>query len=648
MPVLRRSQAWRHVFETLDSRGLVGATLPLECPRHPGVALTLGERCGHVCGATLACGHTCWAPCHRDGLHPPCEEIVWDTFPRCSHKVSRPCRVPLAEMSCRHPVEFRHDACGHKGTRLCYQGAPKCRVAVAVKCKRCGQSGEAECQRHREKPEEYVCRHPCTRKMSCGHPCRLQCSQPCDDGLDDCEVCEAKRAEATARRRREIDEHLEALGREDHVDFSEASPSQLAEVQQRVAAYFAGSDLTPTVTQASLITNVKLERRFCAASQLCKVLEAPALHLLPCASELEAKTSAQKGLKGKHVDFRLAAADKTAASIFLLCRVQLGRVYEHGANGHRAPFTQPPPDGFDSGYDEKAKCHRLWASSRAMPVYIVHVDARATACVPSHWSGEPAPAQGWSAIPICDLKVRDTLQACLATDGSMLGMGRDVVEAGRYTRLELVHAWRIENRGLWQRYTTERNTISEQVRARRLDIPRVAVRSELEKATGLLPDRLAAEVNEVRLLHGSKPDTILAILSDGLNERFSGGLFGSGSYLAEDPGKTDQYVVQDSHYGQAPELHKRVSVAQSSTRTHRCTTSSSAGRCLGDACALGMAALLSRGVPCSRQKTVGSSRLSQECRPRSTTTRCWWSLVGPSTGTGSSSSSTTPGFTPSI
>merc|ERR1712032_1566300 len=44
--------------------------------------------------------------------------------------------------------------------------------------------------------------------------------------------------------------------------------------------------------------------------------------------------------------------------------------------------------------------------------------------------------------------------------------------------------------------------------------------------------------------------------SGGLNERFSGGLFGNGTYLAEDIAKNDQYCTYDGQHGDHPELHK--------------------------------------------------------------------------------------------
>jgi len=51
------------------------------------------------------------------------------------------------------------------------------------------------------------------------------------------------------------------------------------------------------------------------------------------------------------------------------------------------------------------------------------------------------------------------------------------------------------------------------------------------------------DVNEKILLHGTRPETLLTLLQNGLSERFSGGLFGNGSYLAEDPSKIDQYCM---------------------------------------------------------------------------------------------------------
>merc|ERR1712113_73974 len=75
-------------------------------------------------------------------------------------------------------------------------------------------------------------------------------------------------------------------------------------------------------------------------------------------------------------------------------------------------------------------------------------------------------------------------------------------------------------------------------------------------------------VNEGWYLHGTKPETVLPILSSGLNERMCQGLFGKGVYLAEDPEKADQYAIPDPAYMTKglEELHARLFRSRSSTR----------------------------------------------------------------------------------
>ena len=89
-----------------------------------------------------------------------------------------------------------------------------------------------------------------------------------------------------------------------------------------------------------------------------------------------------------------------------------------------------------------------------------------------------------------------------------------------------------------------------------------------QQAASGLPASLLSEVNETMLLHGTSPDHLLSILSNGVNERFSGcstgAVFGQGIYFAEDAGKNDQYAALDSHYDPSSttraQLHKRLYV----------------------------------------------------------------------------------------
>lgn len=81
-------------------------------------------------------------------------------------------------------------------------------------------------------------------------------------------------------------------------------------------------------------------------------------------------------------------------------------------------------------------------------------------------------------------------------------------------------------------------------------------------AADQLLGQLQHEVNETVLMHGSRPDVLLSVLSTGLNERFSGtasgAMYGDGTYFAEDAGKNDQYVAVDERYDASSELHKRL------------------------------------------------------------------------------------------
>jgi hypothetical protein len=77
------------------------------------------------------------------------------------------------------------------------------------------------------------------------------------------------------------------------------------------------------------------------------------------------------------------------------------------------------------------------------------------------------------------------------------------------------------------------------------------------------PGGMNAEANERVLMHGTKPEMLLSILSNGPNEHFSGGIFGHGTYFAEDVGKNDQYVTTDVAHdtsGARKALHERLFV----------------------------------------------------------------------------------------
>ena len=52
------------------------------------------------------------------------------------------------------------------------------------------------------------------------------------------------------------------------------------------------------------------------------------------------------------------------------------------------------------------------------------------------------------------------------------------------------------------------------------------------------------------------PQALLSLISGGPNAGYSGGIFGHGTYFAEDAGKNDQYVTRDARFGAIPDLHR--------------------------------------------------------------------------------------------
>jgi hypothetical protein len=131
---------------------------------------------------------------------------------------------------------------------------------------------------------------------------------------------------------------------------------------------------------------------------------------------------------------------------------------------------------------------------------------------------------------------------------------------GPYDSLKLACAWKVVHPRNLDRYTTGVKRVHKELKLLQKkgknvsDVPGLPVKTD--RVRGFT---LSHACNEVILLHGTNPDRLLDLLSTGLNERFAvNGAFGDGVYLAEDAGKTDQYVSADSTYDPSNELHKRL------------------------------------------------------------------------------------------
>lgn len=183
------------------------------------------------------------------------------------------------------------------------------------------------------------------------------------------------------------------------------------------------------------------------------------------------------------------------------------------------------------------------------------------AVLPEHWKTLQArPVKGWAVSPVDNQQLLRGLQACLETCGTDLGSGRDVREAGQYSRLRLACAWRVEHHLLWPRYCQALAEVK--AHQSQVTMPPITLQNEAGNLSSELCDWAVAlgcslneALNEKLLAHGTKPENVAAVLQNGLNERFCSGMFGNGCYLAENCGKCDQYCTTDREYGAHHELH---------------------------------------------------------------------------------------------
>lgn len=179
---------------------------------------------------------------------------------------------------------------------------------------------------------------------------------------------------------------------------------------------------------------------------------------------------------------------------------------------------------------------------------------------PSYWTECTRLEDGSCFVPILDDITWFALQECLCTkDPDWLGNGRDYAWKTEHTRLCLAQAWRIENPVQYNKYLAEKEKIRMDFQSTGLPVDPKLVSEHLRLASGQLPGALDADINENYLLHGTAPEYVLPIVSEGLNERLSGRPgFGFGCYLAEDAGKANQYVLPDEKFNRHNELHQKV------------------------------------------------------------------------------------------
>ena len=216
-------------------------------------------------------------------------------------------------------------------------------------------------------------------------------------------------------------------------------------------------------------------------------------------------------------------------------------------------------------FEAQTRAQLLVTSQHATEMQRARAEAEAAKrfALPAFWTQGQVSTESTGGYTLVPLTTDNSSE--LAALGDLLttphpewfGVGRDVQSRGRYTKLKLQCAWRLENPAKWMEYAAARERIRGEMsvlrKAKRLETARpenyraqTSVScSHLEDLYGGVPTD--AEVHETVLMHGTKAEILPSICTLGFNEKYSGAnvgksKFGEGSYFAEDVGKSDQYV----------------------------------------------------------------------------------------------------------
>ena len=205
-----------------------GHTKNLPCWVEPNPTMCQAE-CQKLCPNEQ---HTLRKLCNQDWL--PCKKKVTKTVPKCGHSITVPCFQDPAKILCTNPCE---KSCkeGHRCQKLCHEDCGPCSVMVQKemfcghtysmecstnrftfkcpmqclkpvcknghKCKKqchyprlckscdetvqkimplCGHEERIPCHMSADPQKHgYVCKHPCEKKLECGHLCLRKCGESC-------------------------------------------------------------------------------------------------------------------------------------------------------------------------------------------------------------------------------------------------------------------------------------------------------------------------------------------------------------------------------------------------------------------------------------------------------------------------------------
>mmetsp|Transcript_2179 Transcript_2179/g.7109 ORF Transcript_2179/g.7109 Transcript_2179/m.7109 type:complete len:466 (+) Transcript_2179:1221-2618(+) len=168
--------------------------------------------------------------------------------------------------------------------------------------------------------------------------------------------------------------------------------------------------------------------------------------------------------------------------------------------------------------------------------------------LPADWKGRFAGRTGYAAFPCGQPTARLFERFLRLADGDRrLGSGRDERPGPAYSSVRFVSAWRIENPELWRIYHASRLNLFDSM-MRMVENKFVDERTLRTQLTAIFQEHaweppLETLINELVLCHGTSPQFLDDILTNGLNPKYTRvAAYGHGVYFADDPIKANQYA----------------------------------------------------------------------------------------------------------
>ncbi|CAG8504540.1 3512_t:CDS:10 [Ambispora leptoticha] len=133
------------------------------------------HNCIYMCDVKLPCGHSCDKMCGTEHTHNR-EDCSFSCPKRliCGHNCTNGCKNPEEHTTeCQEPCR---KICSHQKLcyRKCYEECVFCRSPCQWRCEhiQCTKRCDDVCDRP-------PCNEPCTKELSCGHPCKGLCGEQC-------------------------------------------------------------------------------------------------------------------------------------------------------------------------------------------------------------------------------------------------------------------------------------------------------------------------------------------------------------------------------------------------------------------------------------------------------------------------------------